>query len=72
MHMLFWSVRHRRAAELGGQLLRIIGAAILTALGYVPVGNTGGVNVSPWRQMTVPADLAALIAAAMAPHNQYA
>jgi hypothetical protein len=48
------------------RMLRIIGAAILTAPGVVPEGNTGGVNVSPWRQMTVPADLAARIAAAMA------
>jgi hypothetical protein len=66
MRMLLWSVRHRRVAELAGQLMRIIGAAILTAPGVVPEGNTGGVNVSPWRQMTVPADLAARIAAAMA------
>jgi hypothetical protein len=48
--------------EFLGQILRIAGAAGLTALGLVPRGNTGGANVGSFRSMPVPADLAALAA----------
>lgn len=70
--MLVWAIRNRRGGEIAGQLLRIIGAAILTAPGFVPEGNTGGVNVSARRQLTVPADLATLIAQAAASPMQSA
>ena len=59
--MLRWAVRHRRAREGLGQLLRIVGAATKTAVGLVPPGNTGGANVSAIRPMPVPPDLAAAI-----------
>ena len=65
VHMLRWALRHRQPRELLGQLLRIVGAATKTAV-WVPVGNTGGANVSPVRPMPVPADLARIIAAARA------
>ena len=38
----------------------------MTALKAVPHGNTGGSNVSAFRSMPVPDDLATLIAAALA------
>lgn len=60
--MLRWAVRQRNAREFLGQIFRIAGAAGLTALGLVPHGNTGGANVSPFRPMPIPADLAALVA----------
>ncbi len=63
-HMLVWALRHRQARELSGQLLRLLGAAALTAVGMVPTGNTGGSNVSPLQKMAIPPDLATLIAAA--------
>ena len=62
-HMLAWALRHRRPKELLGQVLRIVGAATKTVL-WVPVGNTGGANVSPVRPMPIPADLARMIARA--------
>jgi hypothetical protein len=40
-----------------GQLIRIVGAATKTAIGWVPRGNTGGSNVSPFKPMAVPSDL---------------
>src|SRR6185503_818221 len=43
-------------------LFRIVGAAALTAFGLVPHGNTGGSNVSPFRRMHIPSDLASVIA----------
>jgi hypothetical protein len=55
--MLRWALRNRRPREAIGQLLRIAGAATKTAIGWVPQGNTGGTNVSPFRPMAIPADL---------------
>jgi hypothetical protein len=59
--MLKWAVRNVRPREFAGQVLRIIGAATKTAMGLVPEGNTGGSNVSPFKRMGVPGDLAAII-----------
>jgi pimeloyl-ACP methyl ester carboxylesterase len=64
VRMLRWSLRRQDAREASGQLLRIVGAAGKTALGLVPLGNTGGSNVSPFRTMPIPPDLAALMSAA--------
>ena len=55
--MLCWAVRHRQPREAVGQLTRIVGAATKTAMGWVPQGNTGGSNVSPFRRMPIPVEL---------------
>ncbi len=60
-HMLKWAVRNARTGEFVGQVVRIVGAATKTAMGLVPEGNTGGSNVSPFKRMAVPGDLAAII-----------
>ena len=60
-HMMRWGFQNRSAREIVGQALRIVGAATKTVFGLVPAGNTGGANVSPFRPLPVPADLAALI-----------
>jgi hypothetical protein len=39
--------------EVFGQLLRLIGALTKTAMGFIPAGNTGGVNVNPFKSMPV-------------------
>lgn len=59
--MFVWGWRRRRPRECLGQLFRMAGAATMTALGFVPAGNTGGSNVSPFKPMPVDPDLAALI-----------
>jgi Protein of unknown function (DUF3703) len=64
VQMAKWAVRHERPRELFGQLLRVVGAATKTVFGWVPTGNTGGANVSPFKPLPIPADLAAEIAAA--------
>ncbi len=51
--MLLWAIREKALGELVGQLLRIVGAAMTTAMGLVPQGNTGGVNVSPFKVMPI-------------------
>jgi hypothetical protein len=62
--MLVWGARQGRVGEVLGQLLRLVGAASKTAVGLVPSGNTGGSNISPFKPLPVPPDLAAIIAAA--------
>lgn len=63
-HMLMWGIRQRRAGEVVGQVLRVVVAAMKTAIKAVPVGNTGGSNVGAFQSMPVPKDLAAIIARA--------
>jgi len=60
-HMFLWSIRQRNVRECLGQMLRIVGAAIGTAAGLVPQGNTGGTNVNSFKSMPIPPELAALI-----------
>lgn len=62
VRMLMWALRHRAAKEARGQVLRIVGAATKTALGWIPSGNTGGANISPFKPLPIPADLARAIA----------
>jgi hypothetical protein len=63
--MFCWALRHNVVGETVGQLWRIVGAALKTWL-WVPMGNTGGSNVSGFKPMPVPADLQRLIDAAHA------
>ena len=53
--------RRRDAREILGQLLRIPGAMIGSALGRVPRGNTGGSNVSAFLEMPIAPDLKELL-----------
>ena len=59
--MLVWAVRNHDIKEALGQVVRIIGAATVTVLGLIPLGNTGGSNVSPFKKMPIDPELAALI-----------
>jgi hypothetical protein len=65
VHMLAWAFHQHRSREVFGQLLRIVGAATKTAF-WIPVGNTGGANVSPFKPMPIPQDLQRVITAARA------
>ena len=53
-----WQRRDRR--EVVGQLGRIVAALIFSRL-WVPQGNTGGANVSPFAPMPLPDDLRAIL-----------
>lgn len=63
-HMLLWAIRHRKPGEARGQAWRLIAAALMTGIGWLPEGNTGGTNVSGFRRMPVPPDLQRVIDAA--------
>jgi len=48
--------------EVSGQLLRIIGALLLSRI-WVPIGNTGGAHVPPFQPMPIPEDLQRILTA---------
>jgi hypothetical protein len=50
-----WKTRSVR--EILGQLIRIPGGIVGSALGLVPVGNTGGSNVPAMKRLSIPDDL---------------
>ena len=58
--MLGIAWQRRDLPEIAGQLTRIVAAALFSRL-WVPVGNTGGANVSATRPMPVPPDLQAIL-----------
>jgi hypothetical protein len=62
--MLFWAVRQVNIKEGLGQVMRIVGAATKTAIGFIPSGNTGGTNVSPFKVLAVSPKLASILAKA--------
>ena len=59
--MLRIGIARRDAREIVGQLVRIPAAAIGSALGVAPGGNTGGANVGFFARMEIPPDLKALL-----------
>lgn len=59
--MLAAALRQRNRVEVVGQLVRLLLAAPGSATGKYPRGNTGGANVSAFRPMAVPEDLAAIL-----------
>lgn len=64
--MLSFALRHRRSGEALGQAWRLVAAALFTALGLVPEGNTGGAGVSAFHRMPIDAALRRLIDSARA------
>jgi hypothetical protein len=60
--MLGCALRRRDGHEIAGQLFRMLVAAPGSWTGRYPVGNTGGSDVSAFREMPVPQDLATLLA----------
>jgi hypothetical protein len=64
--MFLWGFRQKNLNEMLGQIMRMVGAATKTAVGFVPSGNTGGSNVSPFKSLPISPDLALKIQAARA------
>jgi hypothetical protein len=59
--MMFWGFRQVSVKEIVGQITRIIGAATKTVFGWIPSGNTGGSNISPFKPLPIPSDLQNII-----------
>lgn len=52
-NMLRFGIEHADFREILGQIVRLVGALTKTAIGLVPIGNTGGANVSPFKNMAI-------------------
>jgi hypothetical protein len=63
-HMFVWGIRSKSIRETLGQIVCMVEAATKTAIGLVPSGNTGGSNISPFKTLPVPQDLAAILVSA--------
>ena len=61
--MLAFGVRTKNTREIIGQLPRLLVGGIKSWAGTIPVGNTGGANVSPIKPMPIPANLQEVIRA---------
>ena len=59
--MLKLAIKQQSAREIGGQIIRIIGASTRTPFGIYPKGNTGGVDVWFFKSMPIPEDLEKII-----------
>lgn len=60
VEMLCIAWRGKDVREIFGQLIRILGASVLSRI-WIPEGNTGRSNVSAFRAMPIPADLQRLL-----------
>lgn len=52
--------RNRDIVEIIGQIPRILGALLFSRI-WVPIGNTGGARVPPFKSMPIPDDLQVLL-----------
>lgn len=54
-----WASRDGR--EIWGQIIRLLAGGLISLVGRIPTGNTGGANVPAERVMPIPPDLEALL-----------
>lgn len=59
--MALWAMRNLEMKELAGQLLRFLGAIILTPVGLLPAGNPGGSRVPAYKTFPISRELSAII-----------
>lgn len=60
--MLMLALRCRDGREIVGQVYRLLGGGVVTALGRAPIGNDGRAATPSMRPAPLPDDLAALLA----------
>ncbi len=59
--MLKFGVKIKSGREILGQLPRLLVGGVKSFIGKIPVGNTGGANVSPLQPMEIPRDIEELM-----------
>lgn len=59
--MLKIGIRRRSANEVLGQAVRIFLGAVGSAIGVVPVGNTGGTDISMFKRLPIDSRIARLL-----------
>ncbi len=60
-HMLLVERRRGRLGAVVGQAVRIVLGAIGSAIGVIPLGNTGSGDVSMLQRMPIPPDMQAIV-----------
>ena len=55
--MLKVEIQRRRPLAAFGQVIRIVLGVLGSAVGFVPIGNTGGSDVSMFKRMPIPPEL---------------
>jgi len=58
--MLRIGYKRKDAREIFGQCIRVLAALVFSRI-WVPIGNTGGANVSAMKPMPIPEDLKAIL-----------
>lgn len=59
--MLTLEIRRRRFAAAFGQAVRLVLGVIGSAIGVVPIGNTGGTDISMFKRLPIAPDLQKII-----------
>ncbi len=59
--MLRIALKRHAPAETFGQAVRVVLGALGSAVGMVPIGNTGGTDISVFARLPIDPELAALI-----------
>ncbi|WP_405412196.1 DUF3703 domain-containing protein [Maribacter sp. Asnod1-A12] len=59
--MLKFGFRQKKFEEVLGQLMRLLVGGWKSFIDRVPIGNTGGSNVSPMKKMEIPRDLTLIL-----------
>ncbi len=59
--MLTLEIHRRRPAAAFGQVVRLILGVIGSAVGVVPIGNTGGTDISMFKRLPIDPELQAII-----------
>ncbi len=59
--MLEFAVKTKNFPEITGQLPRILMGGVMSFVGKIPVGNTGGANVPGFQPMEIPEELKQII-----------
>lgn len=55
--MLRFGIRIKNTREILGQIPRLLVGGIKSFVGKIPVGNTGGANIPPLKQLPIPEDI---------------
>jgi hypothetical protein len=59
--MFMLEIRRRRVAAAFGQAVRIVLGVIGSAVGVVPIGNTGGTDISMFKRLPIAPELQEII-----------
>jgi hypothetical protein len=55
--MLQFGIKIKSTKEILGQIPRLIFGGVKSFVGHIPIGNTGGANITPLKPMEIPNDI---------------